>query len=145
MLGSCGLWTRQSFRLLIVHRASIDLANKNQSTPLFAAAQENKPECIAILAAANASLEGAKAASPIGMAAHKGADESVSLLAYLGARLYDGNGNPFWELFSDNEGRVRDHELWERIVRKGGDEGTQESLRKRIRMLTKAGVTDPRC
>ena len=34
--------------------------------------------------------------------------------------------------------------LWERIVDEGGDEGTPESLRKRIRMLKKAGLEDPR-
>ena len=116
-------------------------------------AQGNKPECIAVLAAAKASLEGAKASSPIGKAADMGADDSVRLLAHLGARLVEPAGmipegywpgGPFWHQFKDNVGRVRDPALWERIVRKGGDEGTPESLRKRIRMLKKAGVNDPR-
>ena len=123
-------------------------------TPLFVAASQSKQELIAVLAAAKASLEGAKAVSPIGRAASQGADESVRLLAHLGARLVDVGGvlptghswpgGPFWENFEDNVGRVRDPALWERIVRKGGDEGTPESLRKRIRMLKKAGVNDPR-
>ena len=73
----------------------------------------------------------------------------MQLLAYLGARLIDKTGpnwpgGPFWHRFPDNKGRVRDPALWEKIVRKGGNEGTPESLRKRIRMLKKAGVHDPR-
>ena len=90
------------------------------------------------------------AASPIGIAAIQGADESVRLLAHLGARLVEPrgvlpngeqyDGGPFWQYFKNNVGRVRDPALWERIVRKGGDEGTLESLRKRIRLLKKAGV-----
>ena len=136
-------------RLLIMHRASVDLLNKNQSTPLRIAAQENKPECIAILAAAKASLEGAMADSPIGMAAQKGADESVRLLAYLGARLMQPEdeiyaATPFWDNFKDKKGRVRDPALWERILAEGGDEGTPESLQKRIRILKEAKVHDPR-
>ena len=83
------------------------------------------------------------------MAAHKGADECVRLLAYLGARLIepsapDWPGGPFWERFKDSKGRVRDPALWERIVKEGGDEGSPESLRKRIRMLKEAKVHDPR-
>ena len=35
-------------------------------------------------------------------------------------------------------------ELWEKISREGGDEGTADSLRKRIRMLKDAKVHDPR-
>ena len=108
----------------------------------------NKPECLAILAAAKASLEGATA-SPISVAAQEGADECVALLAYLGARLVEdvskfGAGGGFWLRFKDQTGLIRNPKLWEWIVRKGGDEGTPESLRKRIRMLKKAGVYDPR-
>ena len=52
---------------------------------------------------------------------------------------------PFWKFFrGDNKGRIRDPALWEKIVAKGGDEGTAKSLRKRIRMLNKAGIHDPR-
>ena len=76
-------------KLLVSHRASIDLASSSWMTPLFVAALQNKPECIAVLAAAKASLEGAMAASPIGAAAMGGGDESVRLLAHLGARLVD--------------------------------------------------------
>jgi len=125
------------------------MANNNIHTPLYIAAQENRTECIAVLAAARASLEGFRADSPIGIAAEQGGDDSVRLLAHLGARLIEKpapnyDGGPFWRYFKDNIGRVRDPALWERIVRKGGDEGTAESLRKRIRMLKKAGVHDPR-
>ena len=133
-------------RLLISLRADVNLGS-GLGTPICRAAQFNKPECIAILVAAKASLEG----SPIGVAAHMGGDDSVRLLAYLGARLVlpgatlsGGGAAGFWHLFKDSMGCVRDPSLWERIVRKGGDEGTPESLRKRIRMLKKAGVNDPR-
>ena len=54
------------------------------------------------------------------------------------------HGGPFWRSFKDNKGRVRDPTLWERIVADGGNEGTPESLRKRIRMLKEAKVHDPR-
>ena len=69
-----------------------------------------------------------------------------SELAYLGARFTDGGGNHFTRYFHDNRGksRVFDIELWERISREGGDEGTADSLRKRIRMLKDAKVHDPR-
>ena len=93
-------------RLLIMHHAALDIAGPQKTTPLWVAAQENKPECIAMLAAAKASLEGAKAASPISMAAHMGADECVRLLAYLGARLIepeapDWHRSPFWRHFKE--------------------------------------------
>jgi len=141
-------------RLLVSYRASLDLANNLVITPLYMASLKNKRECIAVLAAAKASLEGAMAASPIGAAAMEGGDESVRLLAHLGARLVEPRGvlprghswpgGPFWHRFKDHVGRVRDPALWERIVRKGGDEGTPESVGKRIGMLKKAGVNDPR-
>ena len=85
--------------------------------------------------------------SPIENAADQGNDESVRLLAYLGAKLVTplpGHRRLFWERFKDNKGRVRDPALWERIVKEGGDEGTLESLQKRIRMLKEAKVHDPR-
>ena len=139
----------KTVRLLILYRAIVDLPGPSDQTPLHAAAQENKPECIAILAAAKGSLEGVKAGSPIGIAAQQGADECVRLLAYLGARLIlpavgTWPGGPFWRRFKDSKGRVRDPALWGRIVAEGGDEGTPESLRKRIRMLKEAKVHDPR-
>ena len=88
------------------------------------------------------------AAFPISIAADYGADDSVRLLAHLGSRLVMTEaplqGVPFWNYFKDNKGRVRDPKVWEWIVRRGGDEGTPESLRKRIRLLKKAGVHDPR-
>ena len=135
-------------RLLVMHRAPMELTGPEHTTPLWGAVQENKLECIAVLAAAKASLEGAKA-SPIGIAAYKGADECVRLLAYLGVRLIepaapDWPGGPFWRSFKVNKGRVRDPAVWERIVAEGGDEDTPESLQKRIRMLKEAKVHDPR-
>ena len=113
------------------------------------AAQENKPECIAILAAAKASLEGAKAFSPIGNAADEGADASIRLLAHLGARFIepaapDWDGGPFWRWFKDNTTRVRNPKVWEWIVSKGGDRNTEKSLQKRIKMLEQAELFDPR-
>ena len=70
------------------------------------------------------------------------------MLAYLGARFiespHEWGGGPFWRRFNDNKGRVRDPKVWEWIVSKGGDEGTPSSLRKRIRMLKKAEIPDPR-
>ena len=135
-------------RLLLMHRAAPDLADTAHRTPLWVAAQENNPECIATLASAKASLEGAMASSPIAVAANMGADDSVRLLAHLGSRLVmtetPYEGVPFWLAFKDNKGRIRDPKVWEWIVRKGGDEGTPESLRKRIRLLVKADVHDPR-
>ena len=148
MLGGSLQWTSQG-RTNTYRVPTPELANAAKQTPLFVAAGGGNPECISILVAARASLEGAMAGSPIGMAAQKGADDSVRLLAYLGARFIepaapDWPGGPFWRRFKDSVGRVRDPKVWERIVRKGGDEGTAESLRKRIRMLIKAGIKDPR-
>ena len=102
-----------------------------------------------MLAAAKASLEGAKASSPIGMAAQKGADESVRLLAHLGARFiepraFNWPGGPFWRRFKDNTTRVRNPKVWEWIVSKGGDGNTEKSLQKRIKMLKQAELFDPR-
>ena len=77
-------------------------------------------------------------------------DEAVQLLAYLGSRLVlepnaRWNGGPFWTRFPPGQvSRVRNPKVWEWIVSKGGDERTPESLQKRIRMLKKAGVRDPR-
>ena len=118
-------------------------------TPLFVAARENKPECIAILAAAKASLEGAKAFSPISKAAHKSHDDCVRLLAHLGARFIEPaapnwRGGPFWRNLKDNTTRVRNPRVWEWIVSKGGDKGTKNSLQKRIKLLKQAGLEDPR-
>ena len=92
---------------------------------------------------------GSESFSPIGIAAAYGSDDSVRLLAHLGARFIepaapDWPGGPFWKFFKDNKGRVRDPALWETIVAEGGNEGTPESLQKRIRMLKEAKVHDPR-
>ena len=102
-----------------------------------------------MLAAAKASLEGSIAFSPIGVAAYKGHDDCVRLLAHLGARLIepaapDWPGGPFWRHFQDNTTRVRNSKVWEWIVSKGGDKGTEKSLQKRIKMLKQAELFDPR-
>ena len=131
-------------RLLLARRSSIDLANNRKMTPLWMSAQQNKPECIAILAAAKAAIEGSMHASPLCAAARNGADDCVKLLAYLGASIFDRDGDPFWRFFPDNTIRLRDPTLWERIANEGGDEGTEDSLRVRVQMLAEAGVEDPR-
>ena len=122
-----------------MQRASFALPSKQQCTPLWIAAQENKPECIAVLAAAKASIDATSraGATPIAAAAHNDGAESVRLLAYLGARLTDGDGDLFTCYFNENKGksRVFDPEVWKTISREGGDDGTAKSLRKRIRML----------
>ena len=53
-------------------------------------------------------------------------------------------GGPFWRRFQDNTTRVRNPKVWEWIVSKGGDKGTEKSLQKRIKMLKQAGLEDPR-
>ena len=99
-------------RLCISSRADVHIAYHDLLTPLYVAAQQDKPECIAVLAAANACLEGAHPTEwPIGLAAARGADASVAVLAYLGARLRepseDGRGdNPFWLEFEAVRTRV---------------------------------------
>ena len=107
---------------------------------------------LSVLAAAKASIDAcelSRGCDPIGLAAFAGADECVRLLAHLGARFTepaasDYNGGPFWELFQDNVGRVRNPKVWEWIVSKGGDEGTEKSLQKRVKMLKQAELADPR-
>ena len=87
--------------------------------------------------------------SPISMAAQKGADDCVRLLAHLGARFIehaapDSSGGPFWRRFQDSTTRVRNPKVWEWIASKGGDKGTDKSLQKRIKLLKQAGLEDPR-
>ena len=86
--------------------------------------------------------------APIQYASHfinEGTDRTILTLATSGCRLVNtGTGRGFWHEFGDTESKVRDPELWEKIVRKGGDHGTPESLRKRIRMLRKAGIVSDR-
>ena len=125
------------------------LGDTDGDGPLWIAAQEGKVECIAALAAAKATIDGARSNSPIGKAARNGADDCVRLLAHLGARFIepttpDSSGGPFWCLFKDNVTRVRNPKVWEWIVSKGGDKGTGKSLQKRIKFLKQAGLEDPR-
>ena len=39
---------------------------------------------------------------------------------------------------------MRNPKVWEWIISKGGDEGTDKSQQKRIKMLKQAGLADPR-
>ena len=61
----------------------------------------------------------------------------VRLLAHLGARLrVDGKPGGFWMAYQDDDKRQQElREFWTGIVQAGGNEGTDDSLRKRIRML----------
>ena len=78
------------------------------------------------------------------MAAQYGQNEVVRLLAHLGARLVKSNGTGFWMHYQDDNKRQQElREFWTGIVRAGGDEGTDDSLRKRISMLEKAKMWDP--
>ena len=65
-------------------------------------------------------------------------------MAHLGARLVKSNGHRFWMKIQDDDKRHRATEFWTGIVQAGGDEGTDDSLRKRIRMLETAKMWDPR-
>ena len=67
----------------------------------------------------------------------------VTLLAHLGARLYDRDGDGFWKYYKDSDKRKQATEFWTGIVQTGGNEGTDDSLRKRIRMLEKAKMWNP--
>ena len=78
------------------------------------------------------------------MAAQKGHDEVVRLLAHLGARLIKSNGHGFWLTIQDDDKRQQANEFWTGIVQLGGNDGTDESLRKRILMLKEAKMWDPR-
>ena len=62
---------------------------------------------------------------------------------YLGARLIKSNGLEFWMTYQDDDKRKQAVEFWTGIVQAGGDEGTDDSLLKRIRMLEKAKMWDP--
>ena len=46
--------------------------------------------------------------------------------------------------YQDDDKRQQAVEFWAGIVQAGGDEGTDDSLLKRIRMLEKAKMWDPR-
>ena len=81
---------------------------------------------------------------PIASAAHHGQDEVVRLLAHLGARLIDSNGYGLWLTIQDDDKRQQANEFWTGIVQLGGNDGTDESLRKRILMLKEAKMWDPR-
>ena len=54
----------------------------------------------------------------------------------------DGAG--FWTAYQDNDKRQQANKFWTGIVQACGDEGTDDSLLKRIRMLEKAKMWDPR-
>ena len=54
------------------------------------------------------------------------------------------NGAGFWMTYQDDDKRQQAVEFWTGIVQAGGDEGTDDSLLKRIRMLEEAKMWDPR-
>ena len=120
----------------------MNLANALGGSPLWIASQEGQVRAIATLAELRASIDQAalNGCFPIAKAAIHGHNEVIRLLAHLGARLR-GSGVGFWMHYSDKR---QDTGIWTSIVQAGGDEGTDESLRKRIRMLEEAKMWDPR-
>ncbi len=60
----------------------------------------------------------------------------------LGLRISNGGG--FWMSYQEDVKRQQATEFWTGMMHAGGDEGTDESLRKRVRMLEKAKLWDPR-
>ena len=133
-------------KTLIAAGAKVNLANALGSSPLWIASQEGQVRAIITLAELRASIdqESNHGAPPIAIAAQKGHDEVVRLLAHLGARLLMSDGDGFWTTYQDDDRCRQAHEFWTGIVQVGGNEGTDESLRKRIRMLEDAELWDPR-
>ena len=121
-------------------------------TAAYCAAQGNRLKVIRLLHEMRADLDKPNTVDgqgPTAIAAQQGADDCVRLLAHLGARFIepaapDWTGGPFWRHFKDNTTRVRNPKVWEWIVSKGGDKGTEKSLQKRIKLLKQAGLEDPR-
>jgi len=133
-------------KTLIAAGAEVDLANADGMSPLYVASQTEQVRAIITLAELRASIdqESNDGCPPIAIAAQKGNDEVVRLLAHLGARLINSNGREFWMYYQDDDKRQQANKFWTGIVQAGGDEGTDESLRKRILMLKEAKMWDPR-
>ena len=123
--------------------AKVNLAATGGPSPLWVASQEGQVRAIITLAELCASIdqESNDGCPPIAIAAQKGHDEVVRLLAHLGARLIKSNGREFWMHYQDDDKRQQANEFWTGIVQAGD---TDDSLRKRIRMLEKAKMWDPR-
>jgi len=133
-------------KTLITAGAKVNLAATGGPSPLWIASQEGQVRAIATLAELRASIdqEDNQGAPPIAKAAHEGHDEVVRLMAHLGARLIMRNGDGFWMNYEDDDRRQQANEFWTGIVQAGGNEGTDESLRKRISLLEEAKMWDPR-
>ena len=87
--------------------------------------------------------------TPIAMAASENRDETVRLLAHMGARLtltHVQVGRPagFWYAYQEEVKRNRMHEFWTGVIKAGGDAPTEESLRIRRKMMIEAKMFDPR-
>ena len=87
--------------------------------------------------------------TPIAMAAQENHDETVRLLAHMGARLtftpvQVGRLTGFWCSCQEEVKRLRMAEFWTRIIEAGGDAPTEESLRIRRKMMIEAKMFDPR-
>ena len=82
--------------------------------------------------------------TPIATAAQHSHEVVVRLLAHLGARLLDGDGDEFWTFCQGDGTRQRMHNFWRGVIDAGGNEGTEESRRIRRRAMIKAGLHDPR-
>ncbi len=133
-------------KTLVAAGAKVNLAESHGASPLYMASQEGHVRAIITLAELSASIdqESNNDTPPITIAAAAGQDEVVRLLAHLGARLVMSNGSEFWMHYQDDDKRQQAKEFWTGIVQAGGDEGTNESLRKRICMLEEAKMWDPR-
>ncbi len=87
--------------------------------------------------------------TPIARAAQENHDETVRLLAHMGARLtfthvQVGRPTGFWCAYQDDAKRNRMAEFWAGVIEAGGDEPTEESLRIRRKMMIEAKMFDPR-
>ena len=150
--GCTPLWDATSrghpvvIKTLAAAGAKVNLANAQGMSPLYVASAQGQIRAITTLAELSASIDQEinDGAPPIVAAAHFGHDEVVRLLAHLGARLTRSDGRGFWMAYQDDDKRHKAKEFWTGIVQAGGDEGTDESLRKRTRMLEKAKMWDPR-
>ena len=137
---------RKVIKTLVAAGAKVNLGNAQGMSPLYVASAQGQIRAITTLAELSASIdqESNGGCPPIAMAAQAGHDEVVRLLAHLGARLIMGDGRGFWMAYQDDDKREQANKFWTGILQQSGDEGTDESLRKRIRMLEKAKMWDPR-
>ena len=74
------------------------------------------------------------------MAAHQAKEDTVRLLAHMGARLLDGDGDGFWMSYQDDDTHARMAAYWQSVIDAGGDEPTAQSLRTRRTMMVEGGM-----